>query len=113
MSRLLRPPPQPPAALAGPARRTVVLPPDVHRTLASIAADLTEAFQPLNEFMRRFNEQLAQARAVAHWFESAGVLPAEPPLDPRARALELRRNRNTGPPLHRRAPCSIEPRRAR
>lgn len=72
------------------------------------------------------------ARAVAEWGRAingfvdacrsaaeaaatlAGAMGDAPPTEPRARALWLRRNRNTGPqPARRRAPRAINPRRSR
>jgi hypothetical protein len=54
-----------------------------------------------------FATAMDQLRQVFDQFRDAGVVPAQPPDDPRARALWLRQHRNTGPSrdvVHQRRP---------
>lgn len=50
---------------------------------------------------------------MARELQAAGVIPPPPPVDPMQRALEARRNRNTGPAGRMRVPRRIDARRAR
>jgi hypothetical protein len=51
--------------------------------------------------------------AVARQLQAAELMPPPAPIDPMQRALEARRNRNTGPAVPLRAPRRIDPQRAR
>lgn len=66
--------------------------------------DLVRALAPaMTEFGRQLNDMYGKLR-------EAGILPEEPPGDPRARALWLRQHRGTGPDRqvqHRPRPRSI------
>ncbi|MGZ3140820.1 hypothetical protein ACVDFE_02205 [Lentzea chajnantorensis] len=71
----------------------------------------------LNGFLdgiRETVEVLAAAiEPAAEALRQLGLLVEEPPADPKARALWLRRNRNTGPARQQRAPRAITARRSR
>lgn len=64
-------------------------------TLAASVAQLRD----VRRLMRQFTEAVTATHGqVQQLLRSAGVLPEEPPSDPRERALWARRNRSTGPP---------------
>lgn len=73
----------------------------------------------LQQVQRTFAEVVAPAfRAAAAAFQPliaaaqrSGTLPTPLPAEPMARALALRRSRNTGPAARRRAPIRIDPTR--
>lgn len=67
------------------------------------------AFAPLAEQVG----SVAADAATALQLITEGLAPPKPPADPRERALQLRRNRNTGPSTSSRAPRAINPRRSR
>lgn len=73
-----------------------------------VVIDLAPFIQTLNEVYAELSHRLT---AVGQAFASF-QLEAQA-TDPRTRALELRRNRNTGPTRPRRAPRTITPRRTR
>lgn len=78
-----------------------------HAYFAAITTAFTEA---LNASLR------AAAQAIQTLIEGlhvTGVIEDENSPDPKARALQLRRNRNTGPAIHRRAPKRIDATRTR
>jgi hypothetical protein len=66
--------------------------------------------QLFEDFGRAASEAVAGLRPVMESLREAGVIPEEPPKDPKTRALWLRQHRNTGPrrpgpqdsPRHRR-----------
>ena len=65
-------------------------------------AQLIEAFNAAGRQLARSVEQAAPAFAeLRRQLAEAGMVPLEPPADPRARALHARRNRGTGPALPR------------
>ncbi len=75
---------------------------DLQRRQAEAAR---QAFDTLGEYLRSWSEACSEAcrsasEQLTGWHKAlreADVLPAEPPTDPRARALWLRQHRNTGP----------------
>jgi hypothetical protein len=86
-----------------------------------IAADLRQAFDNAAVGVARFFEDLGKALRPlivdladsAERLRAAGVIDEAPPDDPMAKALYLRRNRNTGPKPQQRAPRRIDVRRSR
>lgn len=76
----------------------------------AVAASMSAA---LVELGRRFGQIAPAFSALVDAAQRAGVVPPKLPDDPRARALALRRTRNTGPPIHQRPPRRIEPTRTR
>ncbi len=73
------------------------------RAVAAAARAMGEAFARVAREMAPAFEQLVKA----------GVIEKPLPADPMRRALELRRNRNTGPRREVRTPRRIDPRRSR
>lgn len=87
-----------------------------HEALAAFAAAAAEqATAQLAAFfgaLRPVFEELGRAmQALAEHLQP--LMPEQPPEDPMARALWLRRNRNTGPKSRQRAPRRIDARGAR
>lgn len=74
------------------------------RAFAAVATELGAIF-------RRFASAANAACAACGVLADAGVTESPLPVDPKARALELRRRRNTGPSVARRAPKRIDPTR--
>jgi hypothetical protein len=85
-----------------------VTPPEVLAealTDPAVRERMAEPFRQVGELLRGFTEVFASlaehaqraARSLGEALRDAGVLPEEPPADPRARALWLRRHRGTGP----------------
>jgi hypothetical protein len=61
-------------------------------------AESLAAFQPIFDGLASAMQQITTAfQQAATAFVDAGLLDEQPPADPRARALWLRRHRNTGP----------------
>lgn len=73
------------------------------RAVAAAAAVLRPAFEAIGQ----------AATAIVESWRRAGLLEPPPPVDPKQRALELRRARNTGPTISRRPPIRIGPTRTR
>ncbi len=73
------------------------------RIFAAVARAVGEAFQQVARSVGPLLEQM----------EQAGAIEKSLPKDPMLRALELRRNRNTGPAQPVRVPRRIDPRRDR
>ena len=93
-------------------------PHSVTEVCAAIAADVdrlvTVMTASLQELARIWTTEVAPI--VTAFVEAAarsGLTPKPLPTDPMARALELRRTRNTGPTNHHRAPRRIDPTRTR
>lgn len=78
--------------------------------IAGMVAALSPAMVALGEAWRAASENF---KAVHAALVEAGVVEKPLPADPQARALALRKRRNTGPQQQRRAPRAINPRRAR
>lgn len=76
------------------------------------AADITDLLAAINRAIEAFARF---ARDIAERLRPlvTALVVAAKPADPVQRALELRRNRNTGPKTPQRAPRRIDPRRAR
>lgn len=85
----------------------VVLGPEQREAFRAAFLDVERQLNLMVDPLRRAFAELHQA------FQVAGLVPPEQPVDPMQRALEARRNRNTGPPARQRAPRRIDPRRAR
>lgn len=73
---------------------------------------LAQTLEAIGRAFERWGEsgQIEQLAAMVRQLQDAGVVQQPLPADPRERALELRRNRNTGPAQRRRAPRTIRPR---
>ena len=78
-----------------------------HQALADLHAALHELVAPA------MNALAEAARSLVESFERAGLLDKPVPADPMARALHLRRNRNTGPTTTHRPPRRLDPTRTR
>lgn len=78
---------------------------------AADLARLTETVQVVATALREAMISTAERlRPIVEAFaEAAAAIERPPPADPKTRALELRRNRNTGPAMHQRAPRRIDP----
>lgn len=105
----------------GPVRRAYVDREELARRFAAaLERDpelLERAFAPMRQAIGLYVEAVRTAfrgvgAAIAQ-MERAGRLRTPPLEDPRERALEARRNRNTGPRQRSRAPQRIDPRRSR
>lgn len=67
---------------------------DITQAFSSIATGLTDFFVGLSEGLGKLSAAMAKAGEAAR---EAGLVPEEPPTDPRARALWMKQHRNTGP----------------
>ncbi|MFG1872176.1 hypothetical protein [Micromonospora arborensis] len=88
----------------------------IERLFADIQHGAREAglaVRLLADEARRTNSRLRFVALAQHWPNTETEVVDGPPNDPMARALSLRRNRNTGPKPTHRAPKSISPRGAR
>lgn len=104
-------------------RFVLVEPPAVGRYIQTLRLqpridfDIRVNWAPLNEAFRTIARAVTQAaealRPVIEALQRDGALPKPLPIDPKARALELRRTRNTGPTARQRAPRRIDPTRTR
>lgn len=75
--------------------------------LQALFADVARIFAESLTASFRATEQAFRGMRAAYMIED------EAPADPKARALALRRSRNTGPAIHRRAPKRIDATRTR
>ncbi|MFC5053584.1 hypothetical protein [Saccharothrix xinjiangensis] len=90
----------------------------ISRDAEQISRDVALRFNQMIEDLKPAFQTLADAvanslAAVGKLLHAAGFGVPEGSGDAKARALELRRNRNTGPKQHPRAPRQITPRRSR
>lgn len=85
----------------------VELTPEQRELVGAVFIDTARAFGLV---VRQVVEAVTE---LARQFQAAGLIPPPAPVDPMQRALEARRNRNTGPAAPRRAPRRIDPRRVR
>lgn len=103
--------------------RASSLPPEMVASWMAVPSIAEQVYEAERERVARIRENQGRLRlvfecvaydpdAVARLFLNDVVRP-EPAPDPRQRALELRRNRNTGPATSARAPRAINPRRSR
>jgi hypothetical protein len=83
---------------------------EIRLALDEAAAGVTRFFEALGNALR---PGLAELASAAKRLQAAGVIDEVVPDDPMARALYLRRNRNTGPKQPLRAPRRIDARSPR